>query len=220
MSVLVCESVIKTYPGAERPVLDCVSLNFSAPCFVSITGRSGSGKSTLLKILSGLLTPDSGTVTVNGQNVHLLNAKQRGEFRSLSIGIVFQDGFLVDDFTVLDNVLSPLYIAKKRPDKEYLGRLLEMTELTEHQKKYPGELSGGMLQRAAIARALIAKPKIIFADEPTGNLDSGNEKRVMELFKAVRKEFDTSIVQVTHSDYCAGCGDGIIYINDGKVAVS
>ena len=218
--ILSCKNIVKRYEGMERPVIDGVSFDLDEGCFVSVMGRSGSGKSTLLKVLCGLLTPDEGAVTVAGCDVHGLTAKEQCFFRSRAIGIVFQDNNLISDFNIEDNVFSPLYIAGVKPDTEYYGRLLKLTELEDCRRKMPSEISGGQRQRAAVARALIARPKIIFADEPTGSLDSKSEAQVMELFSAVNKEFGVSIVQVTHSAACAAAGRGVIYINDGKVNLS
>jgi len=217
MTVVSCKNLIKRYDGAATPVINGVSFELVEGCFVSVMGRSGSGKSTLLKLLCGLLTPDSGEVFVAGHNVHCLNSRKRSYFRSRVIGIVFQDNNLISDFCVEDNILTPLYIAGAKPDKDYYNRILELTELSEYRRKMPTELSGGQKQKAAVARALIARPKIIFADEPTGSLDSASEAQIMGLFNAVNREFGISVVQVTHSAACAAAGRGIIRINDGKM---
>jgi len=216
MSILICKNLIKSYAGLEKPVINDISLILDEGCFVSVTGRSGSGKSTLLKLMSGLLRPDAGEVTVAGYAVNNLTAKQRGFFRSRVIGFVFQDSNLIPDFNIEDNIFSPLYIAGIKPDKDYYSRLLKMTGLEDLRGRLPDKLSGGQKQKAAVLRALIAKPKIIFADEPTGNLDSASEAEIMELFNTVNKELGISIVQVTHSPFCAAAGRGIIKINDGR----
>ena len=217
MNIVKCRDLVKTFPGQERAVLDGVSLEFETGCFVSIMGRSGSGKSTLLRCLCGLLPMDSGTVEVAGHDIAAMTAKQQSDFRSGVIGIVFQDNNLVDEFNVEDNILTPIFIAGARVDREYYARLLKLTQLEKFKDRFPRQLSGGQRQKVAIARALIAKPNIIFADEPTGSLDSKSELEIMDLFKTVNKEFGTSIIQVTHSGICAAAGSRTIRINDGKI---
>ncbi|MCL2630551.1 MAG: ABC transporter ATP-binding protein [Firmicutes bacterium] len=217
MPIVECVNIFKSYVAQEKPVLNGVSLEFNEGCFVSIMGRSGSGKSTLLRIMCSLLKPDSGEVVVAGYNLNKLSPKELSYFRSRVIGIVFQDGNLISDFTVEDNILAPLYIAGQKPDKEYFNRLLELTELKEHLKKFPHQLSGGQKQRTAVARAVIARPSVIFADEPTGSLDSQSEKGIIDLFQSLNTEFKTAIIQVTHSAVCAGAGLSVINIHDGKV---
>jgi len=217
MTILSCNNLIKRYKLNEAPIINGVSLSFEEKDFVSIMGRSGSGKSTLLKLLCGLLRPDEGTIECAGYSVGILKGKELSKFRSSVIGIVFQDSNLISDFNIQDNILTPLYIAGARPDKAYLDRLLEITEMGSFLKRMPNELSGGQRQKAAIARALIARPKVIFADEPTGSLDSQSELAVMRLFGAVRSELGVTIVQVTHSDVCAEASQRIIRIDDGKI---
>lgn len=216
MALLTLKNISKTYAGAEKPVIDGVSLELPAGCFVSIMGRSGSGKSTLLKIMCGLIEPDCGEVSVAGYNLAALTEKERSNFRSGVIGIVFQENNLIDGFSVEDNIFTPLYIAGKKPDTDYYKKLLALTGTEELCKRMPHELSGGQKQRVAVARALIARPEIIFADEPTGSLDSQSEAEIMELFRTVNRELGTAIVQVTHSESCAKTGNTIIRINDGK----
>jgi len=217
MKIVECKDIVKTFVGQDKPVLNGVSLTLDSGCFVSIMGRSGSGKSTLLRVICGLIPADGGTVFVAGHEVEKLSTRQKSKFRSSVIGIVFQDGNLVDEFNVEDNILTPLYIAGAKVDKEYYKRLLKLTELDDMKKKMPNQLSGGQRQKVAIARALIAKPKVLFADEPTGSLDSKSELQIMDLFKLVNKEFGISIIQVTHSKICAGAGTRIIRINDGRI---
>ncbi|MCL2522567.1 MAG: ABC transporter ATP-binding protein [Erysipelotrichales bacterium] len=217
MSVVTCKNVYLKYSGVKEPVINNVSLDLAEGCFVSIMGRSGSGKSTLLKLMCGLLKADSGEIITAGNKLSELNGKARAIFRSQTVGIIFQDNNLIDDFNVKDNILAPLYIAGKKADLKHFQRLLELTELNEFVNRMPHQLSGGQKQRVAIARALIAKPQIIFADEPTGSLDSASEQQIMALFKAINEEFGIAIVQVTHSMECAKAGKALITINDGKV---
>jgi len=199
------------------PVINGVSLSFDKADFVSIMGRSGSGKSTLLKLLCGLLRPDEGTVECAGYDVGTLKGKALSKFRSSVIGIVFQDNNLITDFSVEDNILTPLYIAGAKPDKAHLDKLLEITEIRPYLKRMPHQLSGGQQQKVAIARALIARPQVLFADEPTGNLDSQSELAVMRLFETAVKEFGVTIIQVTHSDVCAEASHRVIRIDDGRI---
>jgi len=215
-----CKNVIKFYDKQSNPVLDGVTLNLESESFVSFMGRSGSGKSTLLRVLCGLEPINSGEVRVAGYDVTKLTAKDRFTFLTSVIGIVFQDSNLIDSFTVEDNILAPCLIAKKKVDKEHLNKLLEVTDLKEHLNKYPAQLSGGMRQRAAVARAVINKPQILFADEPTGSLDSTSEKDILKLFSELNKEFKTTIFMVTHSNECAEYSDKVVKIHDGKIQKS
>ena len=217
MAIISCNNLIKYYPTSEAPIINGVSLDIDEGSFVSITGRSGSGKSTLLKLLCGLLAPDGGSVECAGFDPGKLRGRELSRFRSTVIGIVFQDNNLIGDFSVWDNIMTPLYIAGARPDKAYTDRLIDITGVGGLLKRMPASLSGGQRQKAAVARALIAKPKVLFADEPTGNLDSQSELEVMRLFCEAGKEFGTTIVQVTHSGVCAGAGDRVVRIEDGRV---
>ena len=213
-----CKNLVKSFAG--KRIIDDVSLDLFEGCFVSIMGRSGAGKSTLLRVMCGLIDADSGDVEIAGYRVHKLSGKKKCEFRSTVIGIVFQDSNLISDFNVEDNIMTPLYISGKKLDKEHFEKLITLLEIKPYLKKMPSQISGGMRQRAAVARALIAKPKVLFADEPTGALDSKNEQEMMRLFAALNKDFGTSIIQVTHSDFCAQSGKNIIRINDGKVEMT
>jgi putative ABC transport system ATP-binding protein len=217
MPILTCTNLTKRFLNNEAPIINGASLSLEAGEFVSIMGRSGSGKSTLLRLLCGLLAPDAGEVVVDGLLLSGLRGKALAEFRSLRIGIVFQDSNLITDFTVKDNIFTPCYIAGKKPDLNYFERLLCLTNIGEFLDRMPTELSGGERQRVAICRALIAKPKILYADEPTGSLDSKSEQQIMQLFTDINAEFGTSIIQVTHSDFCAAKSHKIITINDGKI---
>jgi len=215
MLVLKADNVIKSF--GETTIINGVDVELQSGEYASIMGRSGSGKSTLLKVLCGLLEVDSGDVVVDGYDITKLKGKQKSIFRSSIIGVVFQDNNLLPDFNVKDNILVPMYISKQKINNEYYESLLAIVGLKGHDHKFPNQLSGGMQQRAAIARALIAKPKIIFADEPTGNLDSKTEKEIIELFKDINKKLGTTILQVTHSDALARSSSRIIVIDDGKI---
>lgn len=216
MIILQAHNIVKSY--FNKPIINGISLEVFSGEYVSIRGRSGSGKSTLLKILCGLTEADSGEIIVDGADITRLRGKQKSIFRSGTIGVVFQEKNLLPDFNVKENILVPNFIARKKIDILYYNKLIEIVGLTDHQKKLPHELSGGMQQRAAIARALISKPKIIFADEPTGSLDSISENSIIELFKLINTELGATILQVTHSDACAEAGSRIVTIDDGKIS--
>ena len=216
--ILRAKNLIKRYGDNEAAVINGVSLEFRKGDFVSIMGRSGSGKSTLLKLLSGLIFPCKGEVECAGFNVVTLKGKELTNFRTSVIGIVFQENNLIEDFSIKDNILTPLYIAGRKADKEHFDRLIEIAGLKNFLNRKPKNLSGGEKQRASIVRALISKPQILFADEPTGSLDSKSEQQIMELFKRVNEEFGTTIIQVTHSEACAGVSKRVVRMMDGKVA--
>jgi len=217
MLILKCNNLIKQYNEHEAAVVNGVTLEFSEGDFVSVMGRSGSGKSTLLKMLCGLLAPCSGVVECAGHTVTNLSKKELANFRSSVIGVVFQESMLIDDFSVKDNILVPLYISKAKLDKPYLDRLIEIMGLKDLLNRKPKNLSGGEKQRASIARALINKPKVLFADEPTGSLDSKTELEVMELFKVVNENLGVTIVQVTHSQSCAAVSKRVLHMQDGVI---
>jgi len=213
--ILQAKNVVKKF--GDKTIVDGISLDLKHGEYVSIRGRSGSGKSTLLKTLCGLFLADGGEIFVDGYDVINIDGEQKSKFRSQVIGIVFQENNLLPDFNVRDNILTPVFVARKKVDKEYYNKLLDMVGLTEHEYKMPHQLSGGMQQRCAIARALIAKPKIIFADEPTGSLDSKTEAEIIKLFKQVNSELKTTILQVTHSKACVSASTRVIKINDGRI---
>ena len=200
-------------------MLKGVNLKIHKGEFVSIMGPSGSGKSTLLYILSGLLTPTEGEVKILGQDIFMLNNRKISDFRRKSIGFVFQFYNLVQNLTVKENILLPL-IMDGKSTKDYEKRLqetLEIVGLTDKQDFYSTQLSGGQQQRVAIARSIINKPKIIFADEPIGNLDSVTGNAVMELFRSICKEEEITIFQVTHSRESALYGHRIVNMKDGVI---
>lgn len=215
--IISCQNIFKTYKSQEKPVLNNVSLQLARGSFSAIVGRSGCGKSTLLKILCSLLPPDSGNVSVLGKDILLLNAKEKSQFLSTDVGIVFQDNNLVDDFTIEENILTPSYIAGKSVDKDYFLELVKLAEMQEHLKKYPSQLSGGQRQKAAVIRAFILKPQIVFADEPTGSVDSVSEKQIMDMFLNFNKNFNTTIVMVTHSKNCMSVASEVISLKEGTI---
>ena len=200
-------------------VLNNVDISVSSGEIVSIVGRSGAGKSTLLYILSSLEDPDKGDVLVDGINLKSLSKNQLAHFRNQNIGFIFQFHNLLPEFDALENVCIPGYISEKnRKDVERQGRyLLDLLDLSERIHHRPDELSGGEQQRVAVARSLINNPSIIFADEPSGNLDSKNSKQLFDLIKKLNRELDKTFVLVTHNLEFASIAKRILKIEDGKI---
>ena len=207
----------KIYGQGENRVtaLDRASLTISPGDFISIMGPSGSGKSTLLHLLSGLDRPTSGRLTYDGKDIYSLSDQELSAFRRRRIGFIFQQFHLLPVLTARENILMPLLLDKKRPDEGYLRELAQMLGIQERLTHLPHELSGGQQQRVAIARALIAKPDVIFADEPTGNLDTRSGSEVMALLKTVGKEMGKALVVITHDSRIAAMGSRQLTIVDG-----
>lgn len=217
MADIEVSEIQKSFDGRE--ILHSVSFQVRSGDFLSITGESGSGKSTLLSIMGGVLRPDGGFVKIGGEEISSLPEKQLAALRRTKIGFVYQFFNLVPTMTVRDNILLPLRLAGKRPAdyEEKLGRLVEFTRLSSVLASYPDVLSGGEQQRAAILRALIHDPDVIFLDEPTGNLDSVNARGVMELLSDLNRTFGVTVVQVTHSEQGASYGNARIRVKDGAI---
>jgi putative ABC transport system ATP-binding protein len=194
-----------------------VSLAVERGQLVAVMGPSGSGKSTLMHILAGLDKPTSGTVTIAGTEITGLDDAHMTRLRRDHIGFVFQFFNLLPMLTAEENVLLPLSIAGEKPDREWLEQLLVKTGLTERGKHRPAELSGGQQQRAAIARALVTKPTIVFADEPTGNLDSKTGGEILELLRDSARDYGQTIVMVTHEARAASIADRILFLADGLI---
>jgi len=194
-----------------------VSLEVHKAQLVAVMGPSGSGKSTLMHILAGLDKPTSGTVTVAGTEVPGLDDADLTRLRRDHIGVVFQFFNLLPMLSAEENVLLPLSIAGEKPDREWLEELLAKTGLTDRQKHRPSELSGGQQQRVAIARALVTRPTILFADEPTGNLDSKTGGEILELLRDSARDYDQTIVMVTHEARAAAIADRIMFLADGLI---
>ncbi len=207
----------KVYGEGENRVvaLDRASLAIAPGDLISIMGPSGSGKSTLLHLLSGLDRPTSGQLTYDGKDIYRLGDKELSAFRRRRIGFIFQQFHLLPVLTAWENIVMPLLLDKKQPDERYLGELAGMLGIGERLGHLPHELSGGQQQRVAIARALIAKPDVIFADEPTGNLDSRSGSEVMELLKQVGKELGKALVVITHDSRVAGMAARRLVMVDG-----
>lgn len=200
-------------------VLKGVDLTIRQGEIASIVGPSGSGKSTLLHILGTLDHPNEGQVSINDQQINFLNDKQVAAFRNRHIGFVFQFHHLLPEFTALENVCIPGWMAgrKKKEVAEQALSLLQTLGLGERAENKPGALSGGEQQRVAVARSLINKPDIIFADEPTGNLDSANARELHQLFFDLRKQFNQTFLIVTHNEELARMSDRILHMKDGKI---
>lgn len=202
------------------PALDGVSLDIFAGEFVAITGASGSGKSTLLQLIGGLDKPSAGQILINNQPLSRLSDRQLSRFRSREIGFVFQSFYLQPFLTLSANLEIPAMFARIKP-KQRRARAQELAELiglADRMHHLPRELSGGQIQRAAIARALFNRPNILLADEPTGNLDSANSDRIIDLFHQIRRELGTTVVIVTHNPDIAAAADREIRLKDGRVA--
>ena len=210
----------KIYGNGENQVvaLDKANLTIAPGDFISIIGPSGSGKSTLLHLLSGLDHPTSGSLTYDGQEIYTLSDKELSAFRRRQMGFIFQQFNLLPVLTARENILMPLLLDKKQPDEGYLDQLAELLGLRERLDHLPHELSGGQQQRVAIARALIAQPEVIFADEPTGNLDSKSGGEVMELLKGIRERMGKTLVIITHDNRIAAAADRQLTIMDGVLS--
>ena len=210
----------KVYGSGENQVvaLDKVDLTVAPGDFISIIGPSGSGKSTLLHLLSGLDHPTSGSLTYDGQEIYTLPNKELSAFRRRQMGFIFQQFNLLPVLTARENILMPLLLDKKQPDEGYLSQLAELLGIRNRLDHLPHELSGGQQQRVAIARALIAQPEVIFADEPTGNLDSKSGGEVMDMLKSIRDRMGKTLVISTHDNRIAAMADRRLTIMDGVLS--
>ena len=219
MNLLEVKNICKTYGSGETAVKALKNVSFSVPKgeYVAIVGESGSGKSTLLNMIGALDTPTSGKVMIDGKDIFSLNDRNLTVFRRRNIGFIFQAFNLVPELTVEQNIIFPVLLDYQKPDKKYLEELLTVLNLQERRNHLPSQLSGGQQQRVAIGRALITRPSLILADEPTGNLDSRTSREVMALMQQVVREQKKTLVMVTHDDHLAGYADRIFHIIDGKI---
>jgi len=219
MAILETKELKKYYGSGESLVraVDNIDITIENGEFVAIVGTSGSGKSTLLHLMGGLDRPTSGKVFVDGKDIFSLNDEELTIFRRRKIGFVFQNYNLVPVLNVYENIVLPVQLDGNEPDKLYLDKIIRTLGLESKLNNLPNNLSGGQQQRVAIARALAAKPAIILADEPTGNLDSRTSLDVMGLLKVTSQQFRQTIVMITHNEEIAQMADRIVRIEDGKI---
>lgn len=217
--ILRAEKLYKEYKTSSGAVnaLNGVDLSIEKGLFYAIIGRSGSGKSTLLHVLSGLDRPTSGKVLIDGVDMFSFSDEKMAIFRRRSMGFVFQQFNLLDEYSVLNNICMPLRLDGRKPDETFLAEVTKMLGIEEKLKKYPYELSGGEQQRVAIARSILAKPHIIFADEPTGNLDKKAGEDTLNMLSSCAARFGQTLIIVTHDLEIAKKADRIIKIEDGKI---
>ena len=219
MDLLQVRNVSKTYGSGEAAVHALKRVCFTVPKgeFVAVVGESGSGKSTLLNIIGALDTPTSGRVFLDGQDIFSMKERNLTVFRRRNIGFIFQSFNLVPELTVEQNLVFPLLLDHQKPDRRYLEELLTVLGLKERRRHLPSQLSGGQQQRGAIGRALITRPALILADEPTGNLDTRNTSEVITLLKEASRLYEQTIVMITHSRSIAQSADRILQVSDGVV---
>jgi putative ABC transport system ATP-binding protein/lipoprotein-releasing system ATP-binding protein len=218
MKAIECRSLVKNFGAPPTRVLRSLSFGVEAGEFMAVTGRSGSGKSTLLYVVSGLDDPTSGDVFITGTNIHGMEKHELHYFRNSRMGFVFQFHYLLPELTSLDNILMPARKFKKEKERREMAlSLMDRFEVSPCRDKYPSQMSGGEQQRVAVARALIMEPEILFADEPTGNLDSVSGEKVMKIFEDINVKHGTTILLVTHErDYAARAGRQI-HLVDGEI---
>ena len=222
MSILVTEN-LKKYYGKEPNIvraLDGVSLSVEEGEFVAVVGTSGSGKSTLLNMMGGLDVPTEGEVIIAGKKLSGLNDERLTIFRRRRIGFVFQNYNLVPILNVYENIILPVSLDGQRPDEGYIRRVIRLLGIQDKLTDMPNNLSGGQQQRVAIARALAAKPAILLCDEPTGNLDSKTSQDVLGLIRMSSRQFNQTVIMITHNEEIAQTADRIIRIEDGKITES
>lgn len=219
MEILRVENLVKTYGQGDNVVnaVDNISLSVNKGEFVAIVGASGSGKSTLLHLLGGVDRPTSGKIFIDGNEINSMNNDNLAIFRRRQIGIVYQFYNLIPILTVEENISLPCDLDGNRPDKERMNLILKSFGLFDRRNHLPNELSGGQQQRTSIARALINNPAILLADEPTGNLDSKSTEEIMSILKMSNRDFNQTIIMITHNLEIAKEADRIITIQDGKI---
>jgi len=219
MKLLEVKNLTKTYGKGSTLVkaLDDVSFSVEKGEFVSIVGASGSGKSTLLHILGGVDTPTSGKVYVDGVDVYKLNESNLAIFRRRQVGLIYQFYNLIPILNVTENITLPILLDNKKIDEDYLNEILKTLGIDKRVNHLPNELSGGEQQRVSIGRALMNRPAILLADEPTGNLDSKNSSEIVELLKLSNKKYNQTIIMITHDPNLALVADRIITLSDGKI---
>lgn len=219
MSMLITSGLAKTYGMNETAVkaLKPTDLEIKEGEFVAIIGPSGSGKSTLLHLLAGLDKPSAGKVFINEQDIYELSENELSRYRRQNVGFIFQAFNLIPILSAEENIKLPVLMDGKKVDEGYIDEIMDVLDIKERRKHLPGELSGGQQQRVSIARALANKPSIIFADEPTGNLDSKNSKEVLQLLKSTIEKYNQTLIMITHDGSIAQMADRIITITDGMI---
>lgn len=218
-ALLEAKEVTKIYAKAQRPSLNKVSFSVSKSEFIAIMGASGSGKTTLLNVLSTIDTPTGGSITIDGINIKNLTDSGAADFRRDKLGFIFQEYLLLDSLTIFENIAVPLTLQKLPPKKieNMVKSLAETFGIDSQLNKYPNELSGGQRQRASALRAIVKRPSILFADEPTGALDSNSATDLLNTLKESNKALDTTILMVTHDAYAASFADRILIFKDGRI---
>ncbi len=217
MNLLEVSNICKTYGSGETAVRALKGVSFSVPKgeHVAIVGESGSGKSTLLNMIGALDMPTSGKVMIGGKDIFSMNDCKLTIFRRRNIGFIFQAFNLIPELTVEQNIIFPVLLDYQKPDKKYLEELLAVLNLKERRNHLPSQLSGGQQQRVAIGRALITRPALILADEPTGNLDTQNSSEVIALLKEASKKYEQTIIMITHNRGIAQTADRVLNVSDG-----
>lgn len=217
MNLLEVNNICKTYGSGETAVHALKKVSFSVPKgeYVAIVGESGSGKSTLLNMIGALDTPTSGKVVIGGKEIFSMNDNRLTVFRRRNIGFIFQAFNLIPELTVEQNIIFPVLLDYQKPDRIYLEELLTVLNLKERRNHLPSQLSGGQQQRVAIGRALITRPSLILADEPTGNLDTQNSSEVIALLKEASRKYEQTIIMITHNRSIAQSADRILQVSDG-----
>lgn len=218
--ILEAKQISKTYKNGnvEVKALKPCSISFEKGEFVSIVGKSGSGKSTLLKLLGTTEIPDGGEILLNGESILHLKDKELSRLRRSQIGFIYQDYSLLPEFTAYENIIFPIRLDGKTPEKEKIEELMQVLGILSCKDKFPGEMSGGEQQRVAIARAIAIQPAVILADEPTGNLDCENSNEVVTLMRKAAKMYHQTIIMVTHDMQTADYADRMIRIQDGEIS--
>lgn len=219
MEILRCINLSKTYGNGSSQVdaLKNINLSIKKGEFVAIKGKSGSGKSTLLHLFAGIDVPSYGEVIINNKSIYKMKDKELTVFRRKNIGVIYQFYNLIPSLSVRENILLPRVLDKSMIDRKVFNKLIKSLGIGDKLDFFPNDLSGGEQQRCAIGRALINKPKILFADEPTGNLDSKNSLKIMKLLRFYNKKFKQTIVMVTHDDYLASLCDRVMIVKDGRI---
>lgn len=219
MEILKCEGIVKVFGkgGSQTTALNGIDLSVDKGEFVAVMGASGSGKSTLLHILGSVDKPTQGRVIIDRVDVGKMNAREAAVFRRRKVGLVYQFYNLIPTLTVEKNIMMPMLLDKRKPDKAYFDGIVKRLGLSDKTEALPHQLSGGQQQRVAIARALIYRPAILLADEPTGNLDQKNSREIIDLLKLFHRSLNQTILLITHDEKIALEADRIITIEDGKI---